>query len=230
MSSTSYSTGAALRDCSVEFIGTFALTFVGGAAIMQTRNADVGLGLLEVALAHGLTLFVMVSAFMRISGNFNPAVSLGLLVSGRIPAARAGIFIAGQFIGAIVAAFALKALFPAALWESARGTRQLVSLDVSTGQAFALEAIATAFLMTAVMGTAADAKGPKIGGLAIGMTVAVGILAIGPLTGGSMNPARTIGPMVVSNAYEGLALYLCAPIVGAVVAALAYRALAGDMD
>lgn len=218
------------REFVAELLGTFALTFVGGAAIMQTRNVDTGAGLVEVALAHGLILFLMISATMKISGNLNPAVSIGLLVTGRITPVQAATFIAGQLTGAIAAALSLKALFPAALWESARGTRQMVSLDVTTGQAFALEAIATAFLMTAVMGTAVDPKGPKVGGLAIGMAVTAGILGIGPLTGGSMNPARTIGPMVATGAYEGLALYLAAPIVGAVVAALIYRHLLLDAD
>jgi MIP family channel proteins len=218
------------REFVAEFLGTFALTFIGGAAIMQTRNADAGAGLIEVALAHGLVLFLMVSALMKISGNFNPAVSLGLLVTGRITPAQAGTFIVGQFAGAIAAAFSLKALFPAALWEAARGTRQMVSLDVTTGQAFALEAIATGILMTAVMGTAADSKGPKIGGLAVGMSFTAGMLAIGPLTGGSMNPARTIGPMLATGVYEGLALYLAAPIVGAVVAAIIYRTLMLDAE
>jgi MIP family channel proteins len=218
------------REFVAEFLGTFALTFIGGAAIMQTRNADAGAGLVEVALAHGLVLFVMVSALMKISGNFNPAVSLGLLVSGRISPVQAGTFILGQFTGAITAAFSLKALFPAALWEASRGTRQMVSLDVTTGQAFALEAIATAILMTAVMGTAVDSKGPKIGGLAVGFAFTVGILGIGPLTGGSMNPARTIGPMVATGVFEGLALYLAAPIVGAVAAAMIYRTLMLDAD
>lgn len=218
------------REFVAEFLGTFVLTFIGGAAIMQTRNADAGAGLVEVALAHGLALFVMVSALMKISCSFNPAVSLGLLVTGRISPTQAGTFIAGQFSGAIAAALSLKAIFPAALWESSRGTRQMVSLDITTGQAFALEAIATGILMTAMMGTAVDGKGPKIGGLAIGLSVTLGILAIGPLTGGSMNPARTIGPMVATGVYEGLALYVAAPIVGAVVAALIYRHLMLDAE
>jgi MIP family channel proteins len=218
------------REFLAEFIGTFALTFIGGAAIMQTKNVDAGAGLIEVALAHGLVLFVMVSVFMKISGNCNPAVSIGLLISGRITPTQAATFIGGQFAGAIIAALSLKGLFPAALWEAARGTRQLVSLDVSTGQAFALEAIATGILMLAVMGSAIDTKGPKIGGLAVGLAVTVGILAIGPLTGGSMNPARTIGPMVATGAYEGLALYLAAPIVGAAATALLYRHVMLDDD
>ena len=218
------------REFVAEFLGTFALTFIGGAAIMQTRNVDAGAGLVEVALAHGLIYAAMVSALMKVSGNFNPAVSIGLLVTGRISPLQSVTFLGGQVTGAVLAALSLKSLFPAALWEATRGTRQMVSLDVSTGQAFALEAIATAFLMTAVMGTLNDTKGPKLGGLAVGLVVTVNMLAIGPLTGASMNPARTIGPMLVTGVYEGLALYLTAPIVGAVVAALLYRHLMLDAE
>ena len=218
------------REFSAEFLGTFAITFISGAALMQTRNADAGAGLIDVALAHGLVLFLMTSAFIRVGANFNPAVSLGLLVTGRITPQQAGTFIAGQFAGAIVAAFTLKGLFPSALWEASRGTRQLVSLDVTTTQAFAMEALATAFVMLAFMGTVTDAKGPKLGGLAVGMAATAGFVAIAPLTGGSMNPARTIGPMLATGAYEGLALYFAAPIVGAIVAAVAYRYLLLDAE
>jgi MIP family channel proteins len=216
------------REFVAEFIGTFALTFIGGAAILHTKNVDAGFGVLEVALAHGLVLALMVSAFMKVSGNFNPAVSIGLAVTGKISPLQAVTFIVAQLAGAIAAALVLKGLFPPSMWEAARGTRQIVSLDVSTAQAFALEAIATFFLMIAVMGTAVDQKGPKIGGLAIGLTVAVDILAIGPLTGASMNPARTIGPMVATQTFEGVALYIAAPIVGAAIAAVLYHVLMLD--
>jgi glycerol uptake facilitator-like aquaporin len=165
---------------------------------------------------------------LRVGANFNPAISLGLLVVRRITPQQAGTFLCGQLIGALLAAFTLKAVFPSALWESARGARQLVSLDVSTAQAFTLEAIASALVMFAYMGTISDAKGPKVGGLAVGMAAAIGMIAIGPLTGAGMNPARSIGPMIVSRAFEGLALYLTAPIVGAIVAAVTYRALLLD--
>ena len=218
------------REFSAEFLGTFALTFVSGAALMQARNADAGAGLIDVALAHGLIVFLMTSAFLRLGANFNPAISLGLLVTGRITPQQAGTFISGQLAGALVAAFVLQSVFPSALWEAARGTRQLVSLDVTTAQAFSLEALATAFMMFAYMGTISDAKGPKLGGLAVGMAATAGFIAIGPLTGGSMNPARTLGPMIATRAFEGLALYLTAPIVGAIVAAVAYRYLILDSD
>lgn len=213
------------REFSAEFLGTFAVTFASGAALMQSRNADAGAGLIDVALAHGLIVCVMVAAFVRLGGHLNPAVSLGLLAARRITPVQAGTFIAGQLVGAIVAALSLKATFPAALWDSARGTRQLVSLDVSTGQAFTLEAIATAIVMLAYMGTVADKRDATLGGLAVGFATTVGFIAIGPLTGGSMNPARTIGPMIATGAYEGLALYVAAPIVGAVIAAVAHHQL-----
>ena len=99
------------REFVAEFLGTFALTFIGGAAIMQTRNVDAGAGLVEVALAHGLVYAAMVSALMKISGNFNPAVSIGLLVTGRISPTQAATFIGGQVTGAILAALSLKSLW-----------------------------------------------------------------------------------------------------------------------
>src|SRR5215207_4669847 len=109
-----------LRHFVAEFVGTFALVFVGGAAIMQSQNQATGMGLLGVALAHGLILSLMVSALMRISGHFNPAVTLGFLATRRIAAAMAGIYIVAQLVGAVAAAFALKGLFPAEVVEATR--------------------------------------------------------------------------------------------------------------
>ena len=100
-----------------------------------------------------------------------------------------------------------------------------MALDVTAGQGFMLEAIATFFLTFVVFGTAVDPQAPKVGGFAIGLTVAAGILAIGPLTGASMNPARSLGPVVASGIFEGHALYWAGPIVGSVVAAVLYDQL-----
>src|SRR3712207_5326666 len=97
----------ALRHFTAEFIGTFALVFVGGGAIMMTRNPGTGAGLVEVALAHGLILAVMVSATMRVSGHLNPAVTIGFLVVRRIEPMMAGIFIFAQLLGSVVAAYSL---------------------------------------------------------------------------------------------------------------------------
>ncbi len=211
------------RHFLAEFIGTFALVFVGGAAIMHAKDSGGSIGLLEVALAHGLILAVMVSATMRISGHFNPAVTIAFLATRRIESFMAGIYIAAQIIGAIVAAYVLKLTFPDALFNATRGGGQSISLDVSGSQAFLLEAIATFFLAFVIYGTAVDRKAPRIGGLAIGFVIAADILAIGPYTGGSMNPARSFGPAVVSGTFEGQLIYWLAPIIGAVSAALLYE-------
>jgi len=215
----------AWRHFASEFIGTFALVFVGSGAIMTARMSGSQAGLVEVALAHGIILAVMVSALMRISGHFNPAVTLGFLVTRRIEAMMAALYIVAQVLGAIAAAYALKASYPDSVFVATRGGGQSVALDITGGQAFILETIATFFLVFVIFGTAVDFKGPKIGGLAIGLTIAADILAIGPLTGASMNPARSFGPAVASGVYEAQLLYWAAPIVGGLIAALLYEYL-----
>ena len=213
------------RHFAAEFVGTFALVFVGSGAIMTAKASQSSAGLVEVALAHGIILAVMVSALMRISGHFNPAVTLGFLATRRIEAMMAALYIVAQVLGAVVAGYALKATFPDAIFVATRGGGQTIALDITGGQAFALEAIATFFLVFVIFGTAVDLRGPKIGGLAIGLTIAADILAIGPLTGASMNPARSFGPAVASGVYEAQLLYWFAPITGGLAAALLYEFL-----
>jgi len=162
---------------------------------------------------------------MRISGHFNPAVTLGFLVTRRIEVMMAALYIVAQVIGAVVAGYALKASFPEAIFAATRGGGLSVSLDLSGGQAFMLEAIGTFFLVFVIFGTAVDQRGPKVGGLAIGFTLAAVILAIGPLTGSALNPARAFGPAVASGIYEAQLLYWFAPITGGLVAALLYEFL-----
>ena len=215
----------AWRHFAAEFIGTFALVFVGSGAIMTAKASQSSAGLVEVALAHGLILAVMVSALMRISGHFNPAVTLGFLVTQRIEAFMAALYIVAQVLGAVIAGYALKATFPEAVFVATRGGGQTIALDITGVQAFVLEAIATFFLVFVIFGTAVDLRGPKIGGLAIGLTIAADILAIGPMTGASMNPARSFGPAVASGVYEAQLLYWFAPITGGLIAALLYEYL-----
>lgn len=210
------------RHFVAEFIGTFALVFVGGAAIMIAKDTNSPAGLLGIAFAHGLILAVMVTALMRISGHFNPAVTIGFIVTRRIEIPMAGVYILAQLIGAIVAAYTLKWTFPFALFEATRGGGQAIALQVSGSQAFLLEFIATFFLVIVVFGTAVDPKAPRIGGLAIGFVVAADILAIGPLTGASMNPARSFGPAVASGVFEAQSIFWFAPIAGAIAASLLY--------
>ena len=215
----------AWRHFIAEFIGTFALVFVGSGAIMTARISGSPAALVEVALAHGLILAVMVSALMRISGHFNPAVTLAFLATRRIEAMMAGLYIIAQIIGAVAAAYALKATFPDAVFMATRGGGQSIALETTGGQAFLLEAIATFMLMFVIYGTVVDLRGPKIGGLGIGFVVAADILAIGSRTGASMNPARSFGPAVASGVFEAQLLYWLAPITGALLAALLYEFL-----
>ncbi|MGH7663327.1 MAG: MIP/aquaporin family protein [Gemmatimonadaceae bacterium] len=215
----------AVRHFVAEFVGTFGLVFVGGGAIMMAERLSGEVGLLEIALAHGLILGIMVTATMRISGHLNPAVTLGFLAARRIEVMMAGVYILAQILAAVIAAYALAGLFPVDLAEATRLGGQRIAIDVSATQAVILEAIATFFLTFAVFGTAVDPRSPKVGGFAIGLTVTAMILAIGPLTGASLNPARSFGPAVASGIFEGQFIYWVGPILGGIIAALVYDSL-----
>ncbi|MDB4875086.1 MAG: major intrinsic protein [Gemmatimonadetes bacterium] len=213
------------RHFAAEFIGTFALVFIGGGAIITSPMLAVQAAVVNIAFAHGLILALMVTATMRVSGHLNPAVTMGFLVTRRIEPMMAVVYWIAQFTGAIVAAYALKGLFPPNIVAMTRLGGQSLSADVTLIQAISLEAIATFFLVFVVFGTAVDPRAPKVGGFAIGLTVTAGILGIGPLTGGSMNPARSFGPAVVTHIFEGQAAYWLGPMIGAIAAALLYEKL-----
>lgn len=215
----------AWRHFAAEFIGTFALVFVGGGAIITSPMLAVQAAVVNIAFAHGLILALMVTATMRISGHLNPAVTMGFLVTRRIEPMMAVVYWIAQITGAIVAAYLLKALYPANIVSATRLGGQSISADINMLQAISLEAIATFFLVFVVFGTAVDPRAPKVGGFAIGLTVTAGILSIGPLTGGSMNPARSFGPAVVTHIFEGQTAYWIGPLIGGIVAALLYDRL-----
>src|SRR5256885_5578347 len=125
----------AWRHFAAEFVGTFALVFVGSGAIMATKISQSSSALVEVALAHGLILAVMVSALMRISGHFNPAVTLGMLATRRIEAMMAALYIIAQVLGAVVAGYALKLSVSEATFAATRGGGLTIALDVTASQA-----------------------------------------------------------------------------------------------
>jgi MIP family channel proteins len=212
----------AWRHFIAEFIGTFALVFIGGGTIITSPLLQVQAAVVNIAFAHCLILALLVTATMRISGHLNPAVTAGFLVTRRIEPMMAVVYWIAQFMGAIIAAYALKALYPANIVAVTKLGGQSISADINLMQAIVLEAIATFFLVFVVFGTAVDPKAPKVGGFAIGLTVTAGILGIGPLTGGSMNPARSFGPAVVIGQFEGQAAYWIGPLLGGIVAALLY--------
>jgi aquaporin Z len=213
-----------------EILGTFLFFFIGiGAAGWISRATingaaiDPSAALLVIALAHGVALAVMVSSLGAVSGgHFNPAVTTGVWIAGQMPARRALAYVIAQLIGGLLAAWSLRALFPPAQFPEL-GIPRLTGIDPLQG--LAVEAVLTLILMIAVFGTAIDPRAPKLGGVVIGLAVAVDILMGGPLTGAAMNPARWFGPAAVLGDYSNSAVWIVGPVVGAVIAALAYRFL-----
>ena len=210
-----------------EAMGTFFLCFAGIAAIVSTSEPiSSGAGLVGVALAHGLALSVAVSIFAGISGaHFNPAVTIGLLSTGRIAAPLALLYIVAQLVGATVAAAACNAIFPADAVNDAQLGIPLPADWVTVPVLLLTEFILTFLLMTAIFGTAVDnrAISMKLGGFGIGLAVAFDILAASKVTGASMNPARSFGPALIHGDFSFHGYYWLAPIAGAVVAALLFH-------
>ena len=216
-----------LRPCLAEFLGTFFLCFAGIAAILCNTPAVGGTsGLLGIALAHGLALSVAVNVFGGESGaHFNPAVTAGFLVAGRIKAELAGAYVLAQLLGATTAAGFCRVIFPAEAVAAAHLGIPLPAPWASTGVILLTEFILTFLLMTAIYGTAVDERGRnvKIGAFGIGLTVVFEILAAGPVTGASMNPARSFGPAFELMSFDYHWIYWVAPIAGACAGALLYE-------
>jgi aquaporin Z len=216
--------GAALV---AEGLGTFLFIFVGaGSIVVGSFAPDAAPGLVGVALAHGLALAVLVSALGAVSGaHFNPAVTFGLWLSGRIDPRTGAAYVALQLVGAVLAGLVVRAVFPEAAWQPSHIGTPGLAAGVTPGLGIAVEAILTIVLMLAVFGTAVDPRGPRLGGFAIGLAVAADILVGGPLTGAAMNPARWFGPAVASGFLDNAAVWIVGPLLGAAAAAAAYRGL-----
>ena len=211
-----------------ELGGTFLFFFVGIGAIgaLQFTNGgapvDPAAGLIVAALAHGVVLAVLISALGAVSGgHFNPAVTFGVWVVGQIPGRRALAYVLAQLIGGVLAAWAVWAVFPGGMFPSL-GVPQLAQ-GIGPIAGTAIEAVLTVILLLAVFGTAIDPRRPKIGGLAIGLAVAADILMGGLLTGAAMNPARWFGPAAITWNWADSYVWIVGPLVGAAIAALAYR-------
>ena len=219
------------RALLAEACGTFWFFLIGAGAIVTDAATNRALGLLGIALAHGLALSVAISSFGAISGgHFNPAVTLGLAVAKKHPWERVPTYWGAQLAGSLLAAIFLRAIFdfvPAAMEISKLGT-PLVAPGVTLLSAIVIEAVLTLFLMWAVFGTAVSPNAPKIAGFGIGLTVAADILMGGPLTGASMNPARWFGPAVVSRHLVDGAVHLIGPLLGAAIGGISYLYVFGS--
>lgn len=213
------------KKLTAEAIGAFTLIFVGpGSVMLATANSNVTL--VGVALAHGFAIALMASALGAISGgHFNPAVTIAMWVTRRIETLPAVGYIVAQCLGGILGGLALMVFFPEGLRTAAHYGTPTLGPGVDFARGVGIEAILTFFLVTVIFGTAVDSRAPKLGGIAIGLTIAMDILAGGPLTGAAMNPVRALGPAVVSGVWTDHLVYWIGPIVGAVVASLLYHYL-----
>ncbi len=206
-----------------EFIGTFALIFIGVGAIAANHATAGALGLTGIALAHGLAIAVMGSATAAISGgHLNPAVTVGALVGGKIDSPNAIGYIVFQCLGAITASIMLVLCIPGEWLASINMGVPALGQGIEANQAVIVEAILTFFLVFVVFGTGIDERRPKVGALFIGLTVALDIMMGGPISGAAMNPARHLGPALLGGGFANASVYWVGPIVGGVLAGLLY--------
>lgn len=221
------------RGCVAELIGTFLFVLFGVGSIVLTHSPVAGEtaagSLLTVAVAHGLALGLVITATMYISGGqINPAVSIGLLSIGKQSVKQTAAFIASQCLGAVCAAGILIVLLGRGLTEPVKLGATLGSFSAGDSRnvvgVFGLEFFMTFALMFIVLAAVVDQRAHKLGGMCVGLIVTTCVVAFGPLTGASMNPARSFGPALYGY-WDMHWVYWVAPIAGAVVAALIYRAV-----
>jgi aquaporin NIP len=211
------------RRLAAEFVGTFTLVFAGCGAVMVDAKTQ-SLGHVGVAISFGLAIMVMIYAVGHISGaHFNPAVSLGFAVSRHFPWPRLLGYWTAQVLGALAAA----AILRGSLGNIANTGATLPS--GSERQSFLWELVLTFFLMFVIMAVATDTRAVgEAAAIAIGGTVGLDAMFGGPISGASMNPARSLGPALVSGDLHALWLYLAAPLAGATLGALAYQLVRGE--
>jgi MIP family channel proteins len=215
---------ASSRPLIAEFLGTALFVFIGAGSIVTNAMTAGGVSPLGIALAHGVGMAILVSAFMGISGaHFNPAVSLGLFVAGRIDGRTLGRYVLAQLAGAIAGAALLKVVFSAAAVRAVTAGAPQLSLSIGFGQGIAIEAAFTFFLVSAVFGTAVSSEAPKIGGFGIGLAIFVSALVVGGLTGAALNPARAFGPALIAWSWHSQAVYWIGPLAGGALAGLVWK-------
>src|SRR5690348_10461053 len=213
-----------------EFLGTFALIFFGAGSICtdQYLHGAGGLGLLGIAVAHGLAIAIMVCALGHISGgHFNPAVTIGFWVTKRLNTVDTIAYWIAQLLGATAAAFLLKAIVPDDTWRAVALGTPMIAHDFTRLSAMILEGVTTFFLVFTVFATAVDERSSfrPLAGFAIGLSIVLGIMVAGPFTGGALNPARAFGPALASSHWQNHGIYWVGPLAGGFLAGFLYDSL-----
>lgn len=213
-----------MKRISAEFIGTFCLVFAGTGAIVINDTSGGAISHMGIALTTGLMVMAMVYALGEISGaHINPAVTFGFLVARRFESRLVLPYIASQCLGALTASCVMRVLFP---------THPTLGSTLPTGttlQSFVMEIILTAMLMFVILCVSSGSKEKGItAGLVIGAVVGLEALFAGPISGASMNPARSLAPALVSMHWDSLWIYLLAPSLGALAGVAGFRVLDGN--
>jgi MIP family channel proteins len=212
------------RRAAAEGLAAFALVFAGCGAIVSDSVYGGALGTIGIGLVFGLVIMAMVYATGHLSGaHINPAVTIAFVLSRHFPRREAAGYIAAQLVGATAGALLLLAV-----WPDKPAALGATLPTVATGSALAYEAVLTAILMFVIMAVATDARAVGAGAaIAIGGAVGLDAIFAGPVTGASMNPARSIGPALASGELGDLWIYVVGPIVGAACGAATYQLVRG---
>ncbi|WP_119070568.1 MIP/aquaporin family protein [Rubrobacter indicoceani] len=225
-----------VRTAAAEFVGTFILIFGGTAvatgAILEQGTAGPAYDSLAVALAFGITLLAIVASIGHISGaHVNPAVTISLAATGKLPWNYVPLYIAAQLGGAIFGSLATWITFGSGARSEANLAATFPTQGVGDFQALLVEILVTFILVFVVISVATDDRvAPAVAPVAVGAALAVGVFIAGPITGGSLNPARTLGPMIVSGQFSSVWVYILGPIIGGVAAAFLYDRFIAKAD
>ena len=231
------SSGSRTKTGIAELIGTAILVYAGTAvavaAILERPTAGPAYDSLAIALAFGLALAALVGALGHTSGaHLNPAVTIALASTGKFPRDHVPVYLVAQLLGAILGAIATWITFGGPAREEAFLAATFPAEGVSVFRALVVEAMITFVLVFVIMAVATDDRVPSaaIAPIAVGFALAIGVFIAGPVTGGAVNPARALGPMIVAGKLTAFWLYILGPILGAIAAAFVYDRVVGKAD
>ncbi|CAH1273790.1 AQP8 [Branchiostoma lanceolatum] len=220
-----------VMPCIAEFVGLVIFVFIG---TMVTGNTAAGnLWLISIALAHGLTIALLIVSIGHISGgHLNPAVTLGITIAGGVTVLQGICYVISQLLGAMVGAAFTRAILPNTTYAACSGGAHAMGGGVSITGAIVCESLLTMILVLTVLLSTVDSSttGKALPPLAIGLAVLVGILAGGPFSGASMNPARAFGPAVAAGVWKNHYVWWVGPVIGGLVAGFIYRVFLASAD